>query len=214
MIRLYDDALSGNCYKVRLLLSALGLAYERYPIELYPAREHKSEAFLRINPLGELPVLDDDGLILSESQAILVYLAEKYDASAQWWLAGDPAQRARILQWLSFAERLNSSVGQARLHEAMFYPGDIDALRREAHRLFRVLDEHIWFAEAAGDQFLASRTLPTLADLACFPFVMLSEEGGISRLAYPAIRRWADRVKRMPNFVAMPGIFDAGAALV
>jgi len=214
MIRLYDDALSGNCYKVRLLLSALGLGYDRHPIELYPAREHKSDAFLRINPLGELPVLDVDGLILSGSQAILVYLAEKYDASAQWWPAGDPALRARILQWLGFAERLNATVGQARLHEAMFYPGDINALRHEAHRLFRVLDEHIWFAEAAGDKFLASRTLPTVADIACFPFVMLSEEGGISRLAYPAIRRWTDRVKRMANFVAMPGIFDAGAALV
>ena len=75
---------------------------------------------------------------------------------------------------------------------------------------FRVLDEHLWFAEQQGQGWLCSPDHPTIADLACFPYVMLSEEGGISRLPYPAIRRWTDRVKRIPGFTTMAGVFGAG----
>ena len=209
MIRLYDYELSGNCYKVRLLLAILGLSFERVPLDFYPGREHKQPWFLAINPLGELPVIDDAGLILRDAQAILVYLASRYDPAGQWY-PRDPIALGHVSMWLGFADSLTRSAGAARLHDTMFYDVDIDKCRSNAHALFRVLDEHLWFAEQAGQDWLCASAHPTIADLACFPYVMLSEEGGISRLPYPAIRRWTDRVKRIAGFTPMSGIFPAG----
>ena len=86
MIRLYDYELSGNCYKLRLLMHWLGLACERIPVDFHPGRAHKSETFLHtVNPLGQLPVLDDDGFVLRDAQACLVYLASRYDAGGHWY---------------------------------------------------------------------------------------------------------------------------------
>lgn len=209
MIRLYDYELSGNCYKVRLLLGILGLSFERVPLDFYPEREHKQSWFLAINPLGELPVIDDTGLILRDAQAILVYLASRYDPAGQWY-PRDPIALGHVSMWLGFADSLTRSAGAARLHDTMFYDVDVDKCRSNAHALFRVLDEHLWFAEQAGQDWLCASAHPTVADLACFPYVMLSEEGGISRLPYPAIRRWTDRVKRIAGFTPMSGVFPAG----
>jgi glutathione S-transferase len=210
LIKLYDYELSGNCYKVRLLLQLLGLSFERIELDFYPGREHKSEWFRALNPLGELPVLDDAGFVLRDAQAILVYLAAGYDPAGRWYPRDDAAVLGRIAMWLGFAENLTGSAGSARLHDTLFYNVDVAAARSRAHALFRVLDEHLWFAEQEDQEWLCSREHPTIADLACFPYVMLSEEGGISRLPYPAIRRWSDRVKRIPGFIPMPGIFGAG----
>ena len=81
--------------------------------------------------------------------------------------------------------------------------------RARAHALFRVLDEHLWYGEQAGRLWVAGGPRPTVADLALFPQAMLSEEGGVSRQDYPALRRWSDRVKRIPGFTVMSGIFPA-----
>jgi glutathione S-transferase len=212
MITLYDFELSGNCYKVRLLLGILGVAYERRALDFYPGREHKQPWFLEINPLGQLPVLDDDGFVLRDAQAILVYLASQYDPSGHWYPRGDARALGRIAQWLAFADGISATAGLARLHDGLFYEADIDKCRAAAQALFRVLDEHLWFGEQEDRDWLAGADHPTIADLACFPYVMLSEEGGISRLPYPAIRRWTDRVKRIPGFTLMPGIFEAWPA--
>jgi glutathione S-transferase len=207
MVTLYDYELSGNCYKLRMFMNMLGVKYESKRIDFYPGREHKSEWFLKINPLGKLPVLQDDDLILRDAQAILVYLAARYDPSGKWYPVGDPAALGRISMWLAFADAITATASAARLHDGLFYELDVDALRASAERLFRILDEHLWFAEREGQDFVASREHPTVADVACFPYVMLSEEGGISRRDYPAIRRWCDRFKRTPGFIVMSGIF-------
>jgi len=212
VIKLYDYELSGNCYKVRLLMRLLGLPFERVELDLYPGREHKSDWFLEINPLGQLPVLDDAGFILRESQAILVYLVSRYDPAGRWYPQSDPQTLGRIVMWLGFSESLTASAGAARLHDTMFHRVDVAAARARAHSLFRVLDEHLWFSEQQGQEWLCTRDHPTIADVSCFPYVMLSEEGGISRLPYPAIRRWTDRVKLIPHFAPMTGIFPATAA--
>lgn len=206
-MRLYDYELSANCYKVRLLLGILQLPYERVELDFYPGREHKAPWFLAINPLGELPVLEDV-IVLRDSHAILVYLARKYDATGSWYPT-DAETLANITLWLGVAEKLTSTAGAARLHDTMFYDVDIDKCRRGAHQLLRLLDEQLWFAEQEGCDWLCSRGHPTIADLACFPYVMLCEEGGISRLPYPAIRRWCERLKRTAHFTTMPGIFPA-----
>jgi glutathione S-transferase len=210
MIKLYDYPLSGNCYKVRLLANLLGLSYETRLVNFYPGREHKSEWFLALNPLGQIPVLEDDGMILRDAQAILVYLASRYDRSGQWYPREDAASLGEITAWLAFADSITGTASAARLHDALFYDFDIEACRAGAHRLFRILDEHLWFCEQRGQNWLVGRPHPTIADIACFPYVMLSEEGGVSRQDYPAIRRWADRLKQLPNFITMPGIFPAG----
>lgn len=212
MITLYDYELSGNCYKIRLLMSILGLDYTVVPVDFYPGREHKSDWFLAINPLGQLPVIDDDGFVLRDAQAILVYLAAKYDAGNTWYPRDNAGLLGEIGQWLAFADSITATASAARLHDALFYDLDAEVARAGAHRLFRILDEHLWFGEQEGRDWLCSAAHPTVADIACFPYVMLSEEGGISRQDYPAIRRWCDRVKRVKGFTVMSGIFPAGPA--
>ena len=211
MIKLYDYELSGNCYKLRLLLNFLKVEYERVPVDFYPGREHKSDWFFQINPLGQLPALDHDGFVLRDAQAILAYLAAKFDSSHKWYPTDDAEILGKINMWLSFADAITATASAARLHDGLFYHLDIDAARENAHSLFRVLDEHLWFAEEQQQAWICTDNHPTIADIACFPYIMLSEEGGISRLAYPAICRWTDRFREMPDFVAMSGIFEPGS---
>jgi glutathione S-transferase len=210
-IKLYDYVLSVNCYKQRLMMSILDVPYQSVPVDFYPGWEHKGEAFRKINPLGHIPVIDDDGYVLRDAHAILVYLAAKYDPTGRWYPLADPELIGEVAQWMLFAEGTTNTASAARLHVNLGYDFDIEACRSGAHRLFRVLDEHLWFREQEGGDWLCSGDHPTVADIAVFPDVILSEEGGISRLDYPAIRRWTDRVKRTPGFEPMPGIFPAGS---
>lgn len=210
MITLYDYELSGNCYKPRLLMGFLGLEYDARKVDFYPGGQHKAEEFLRINPLGQLPVIDDGGQVLRDAQAILVYLASKYDPSGRWHPLGSPERLGQVSQWLAFADMITGSAGAARLHDTLLFRHiDAEACRAEAHRLFRVLDEHLFFAEQRGRDWLCPGDHPTIADIACFPYVVLSEDGGVSRIDYPAIRRWLDRFKRIPGFTVMSGVFPA-----
>lgn len=207
MITLYDFELSGNCYKVRLLLSILGLEYKTEPVEFYPQREHKSDAFLRVNPLGQLPALSDGDFMMRDAQAILVYLASRYDAAKRWYPESSPRLVGEIQMWLSFADGLTGSISAARLHDLFFFPFDAPSCRQRAHDLLRVLDDHLWLQERAGLAFLCKTQHPTVADIACFPYVMLADEGGVSLADYPAVRRWTDSVKRISGFVVMSGVF-------
>jgi glutathione S-transferase len=213
MIALYDYELSGNCYKVRLLLSFLKIEYGTIPVEFYPGREHKSEWFLRVNPLGQLPVIEDAGFVLRDAQAILVYLASHYDQSRLWYPRSDAKLLGEIGQWLAFADGITATASAARLHDGLFYELDVMAARVGAHRLFRILDEHLWFREQEDRNWICNASHPTIADIACFPYTMLSEEGGISRQDYPSIRRWCDRCKRISGFIVMPGIFPTSPAV-
>lgn len=208
MITLYNWDLSVNCYKQRLLMSILGVEYESVPIDFYPGWEHKSAAFKEINPLGHIPVIVDDGYMLRDAHAILVYLAAAYDTSGRWYPTDDPQLLGETAQWMLFAEATTNTASAARLHVTLGYDFDLTACQAGAHRLFRVLDEHLWFREREDLDWLTSSPHPTIADLAAFPDVMLSEEGGISRMDYPAVQRWTDRVRRIPGWVAMPGMFS------
>lgn len=211
-MKLYDYELSGNCYKVRMFLNILGFEYETQTVDFYPGLEHKSAKFLDLNPLGQLPVIEDGGKVLRDAQAILTYLAIKYDSTGKWFPVSEPDRLGEVAQWLAFADGITGTASAARLHDGLFYELDVEAARAGAHRLFRILDEHLWFAEQAGNDWIVPGGHPTIADIACFPYVMLSEEGGISRQDYPAIRRWCDRVKRTPGFVGMSGVFTTSHA--
>jgi glutathione S-transferase len=212
MITLYDFELSGNCYKLRLLMSILGVPYDIVPVDFFPGRQHKEDWFLRLNPFGQLPVLKDGDLVLSDSGAILAYLAKKYDPSGLWF-PDDPAVLAQVLRWHAVADDITTTSSAARLALGYDYDFDVAAAQEGAHRIFRIMDEHLWFGERQGRDWLCDPAHPTTADIACFPYVMLSEEGGINRQDYPALRRWTDRVRRIPRFIVMSGIFPAGRAL-
>jgi glutathione S-transferase len=208
MLTLYDFEMSGNCYKARLLLQLLDVPHRLHAIDFYPGREHKGPALLRLNPLGELPVLEDDGLVLYDSGAILVYLASRYDQGGSWYPRMAADALARVTLWLLFADALSRAVSAARAHDGMFYDGDVEACRASAHQRFRILDRQLWFSERTSPGWLCGGEHPTIADIACFPYVMLSEEAGIARRDYPALRRWTDRLRELPRFIPMVGIFQ------
>lgn len=206
MITLYDYAVSGNCFKVRLLLNWLGLAHEVKLVDFYPGFEHRSDAFLAINPLGQIPVLEDDGETIRDAQAILVHLAAKYDAGGHWYPLDVPQRLGRIQSWLAFADAITATISAARLHDAMFFDLDVTKARAGGHRLLRVLDEHLWFAEREGQDWLCPGARPTVADIACFPYVALCEEGGVSQADYPTVIRWMERFMRLEGFQPMAGM--------
>lgn len=206
IMKLYDYELSGNCYKVRLLLHFLRVPCERISVDFFPGKEHKGEAFLRdINPLGQLPVIDDAGFLLRDAQAILTYLASKYDDSGQWY-PDSPQLRGQIQIWLGVAEDITRTASAARLHDALGYSHiDVAACRDGARSVFRVLDNHLAERQMLGAQWLVGDT-PTIADIACFPYVALSAEGGISLTEFPAIRQWAWAFRSRKGFIGMAGI--------
>lgn len=203
-IRLYDYSLSGSCYKVRLMLGFLGLDYETQQVDFYPGREHKSLDFLDINPLGQIPVLEDGDLRLRDAQAIIAYLASKYDPTGQW-LPRDPAAFGQVMMWLSFAGGELMAASAARLHDALGYSLDITAARANAHAAFRILDDHLTQRELAGKTWIVGDQ-PTIADIACFPYTALSGDGGIGHEDYPALRNWMRAFRRLPKFKAISGV--------
>src|SRR6202035_3738929 len=106
-------------------MSFLHIPYKTVPIDFYPGREHKAEWFLKINPLGQLPVIDDDGFVLRDAQAILAYLADKYDPSGLWHPRANPQIAGKVAEWLAFADGITATASAARLHDGMFYDFDI-----------------------------------------------------------------------------------------
>ena len=106
---LYDYILSPSCYKVRLLASLLGVELELRPVDFHPGREHKGDALLALNPAGSIPILVDGNLVLTESAAMLAYLAAQH--GPQWLAKDDPHAVASQQQWLSFSHRLTAALG-------------------------------------------------------------------------------------------------------
>ncbi len=205
MPKLYDYVLSGSCYKVRLLLKMLDIAHETQAVDFFPGREHKRPEFLALNPLGQLPVLEDDGLVLRDAQAILCHLANKHDTSGNW-LPRDERFGA-VMMWLSFAGGELMAISGARMIAMLNYPGDLAALQAKARTTLRLLDDHLADRAQAGGLWLVGPT-PTIADIATFPYVALSHDAGIGHEDYPAINLWQRRVRRLPGFVGMPGVPD------
>lgn len=198
MIQLYDFVLSGNCHKVRLLLSMLKLDYELIPVNL-KAGEHKTEQFLQFNLCGQVPVLRDGNVTIRDSQAILVYLARRY--GGEDWLPLDPEAIAKIMQWLSFAaNEIANSLAAARRYFLFKGQLDLDLTQQKAHQVLQILDRHL-----TNNQWLEC-SHPTIADLACFPYVGLAADAKVALDNYPHVIAWCDRIKQLPGYVSMPGL--------
>ncbi|AJW46699.1 MULTISPECIES: glutathione S-transferase family protein [Ralstonia] len=194
-IKLYRHALSGHCHRVELLLKLLELPYERIDIDLR-AREHKTPAFLQLNRFGQVPVIDDGGTVIADSNAILVYLAKRYDDGR--WLPADPVGAAQVQRWFSVAAGpLATGPAGARRATVFGAPLDAQALIAQSHALLAIFDE-----ELAEHDYLLGPT-PTLADIACYSYIAHAPEGNVSLDSYAHVRAWLSRIEQWPNFVAM-----------
>lgn len=196
-LRLYDLDRSGNCYKVRLLLSMLGLEYERVSVDS-TAGETQTPEFKRLNPRGQIPVLVDGETLIWDSMAILVYLARRYGGTQ--WLPDDALGEARVMQWLAVSENeLLYGLARARVTVLFRRPFDLQQCHADARPGLEAMEsrlaEHAWLA--------AER--PTIADLACYPYVSLAGEGEFSLQPYAAVRAWLERVQGLPGWVPMQG---------
>lgn len=195
-MKLYDVDASGNCYKVRLLASLANIELERVPVDLQNG-EHKQPAFSRLNPLGQVPVLEDGSQVIRDSQAILVYLAGLYGGLA-WWPAHAEGQ-AEIMQWLSFAaNEVDHSLCAARLVEKFGADLDQSAALAKAPGVLTLLDQHL----EQHDWLALGR--PTIADCAVYPYVVLAPEGGVDLTPYTHISRWMTRIEALPGFLPKP----------
>ncbi|OGA38773.1 MAG: hypothetical protein A3G24_16740 [Betaproteobacteria bacterium RIFCSPLOWO2_12_FULL_62_13] len=210
MLKLYNRERSGNCYKVRLMLSLLGLTYEKIPVHRAgKGRNILPPDFEKLNPLRQIPVLIADGRPYWGTVAILVFLARKYRGKA--WLPLDAEGEAEVTQWLSLAQNeIFYGLGRARSMRGGRWHGF--GTLEEAHTIARGalralegrLNEHDWLALGR----------PTIADIACYSYTVFAPEGGISLKPYPAVRKWLKRVESLPGYLLTPPYDGAGGPLV
>lgn len=197
-MKLYDFELSGNAYRIRLMLALLGLDYEPVPLKLMQG-EQREPAFLKLNPRGQVPTLDDDGTVVWDSLAILVYLARKY--GGEKWLPLDAAGMAEVMQWLAVMENeVLYGLARARVICKFKRPGNLEEVQLLGRKALDVLEQRL-----AAHPWLALDRV-TIADIGCFPYVALAPEGEIPLDNYPGVRKWIERIKALPGFVGMPGI--------
>jgi glutathione S-transferase len=195
MLKLYSHELSGNCYKARLLLSLLELEYEIIPVNL-GGGEHKSPEFLKLNPFGQVPVIIDGDAIVSDSQAILVYLARRY--GGEDWLPTTSEEMSQVVRWLSVAANdIQNSIAAIRKHFLLDAPIDLKSAQKKADCFLQLIDTYL------SQRSWLECDRPTIADIACYPYIVLAPDGKISLTEYPNIMAWSDRIKRLPGYVSI-----------
>jgi glutathione S-transferase len=200
-IRLYRHPLSGHCHRVELFLTLLGLPFENVQVDLL-AGEQRSPAFLAKNPFGQVPVIEDGDVTLADSNAILVYLAKRYDPAGRW-LPAAPIAAAEVQRWLSVAAGwLDAGPATARVQVLFGRPREAKPVEL-ANRLFGILDAHL-----ASRAFLTGAA-PTIADLALYAYTSHAPEGGVSLADRRHVRAWLSRVEALPGFIGMVRSPDA-----
>lgn len=194
-IRLHGTPLSGHAHRVELMLRILDLDFEYAEAS---AAVRATPEYARLNPLRQIPVLEDGDRILADSNAILVYLAKRYDPDGPW-LLNDPVGAARMQRWLSIAAG-EVTYGPATARMALLWnmPGDPVRAKVIAERLLAFMEQHL------EDATYLAADHPTIADLACYSYVAHAPEGAIPLEPYPAVRAWLARVEAQPWFKPMP----------
>lgn len=198
MITFYGMSDSGNCYKLQLLMSNLGREYAWEEIDVLRG-ENLSPEFLALNDRGKVPVMKlEDGRTMSESNAILNYLAEGSEL-----LPTDPWDRAKTLQWMFFEQYSHEPCIAVARFIRKFLPPDhprrasLDALVASGNEALAAMERHLarlaWFG---GERY-------TIADIALFAYTHVAEDGGFDLGAYPHVERWIKRVQAQPGFVPM-----------
>jgi glutathione S-transferase len=192
-MKLYSHSLSGHAHRAVLFLSLLGEPFELIEVDL-KSGAHKKPEFLALNPFGQVPVLDDDGIVVSDSNAILVYLAKRFGRTD--WLPEDSKAAAQVQRWLSVAAgEVAYGPAAARLitvFGAKYNPEDVIG---RAHVLLKRLETHLTDADwlVGGG--------PTIADVALYSYVARAPEGNVDLSGYPRVNAFLRRVEALPGFV-------------
>nr|WP_178125915.1 glutathione S-transferase [Pseudomonas sp. Fl5BN2] len=195
-IKFYNFPRSGHAHRVELMLSLLDLPTETIFVDLVTGA-HKQADFLALNPFGQVPVIDDQGVVVADSNAILVYLAQRYGRGR--WLPTDPVGAAQVQRWLSVAAGpIAFGPAAARLITVFGAPFNAEEVIARSHALLKVMDQ-----ELAGRPFLVGQQ-PTIADIAGYSYIAHAPEGNVSLADYPHVRAWLERIEALPGFVPMP----------
>lgn len=192
-MKLYYHPISGHAHRARLFLSLIGAPFEIVDVDLAKG-EHKSAEYLAKNRFGQVPVLEDDGHFISDSNAILVYVAKKFGKTD--WLPEDPLGAARVQRWLSVAAgQIAFGPGAARLisiFKADYRPEEVIG---RAHAVLKLID-----AELDGHDWIAADHA-TIADVALYSYIARAPEGNVDLADYSNVRAWLERIEALPGFV-------------
>lgn len=194
-IRIHGFPLSGHSHRVELFASLAGIAHEMITVDL-AGGEHKQPPFLAMNPAGQVPVIEDGSNVISDSNAILVYLARKYAPS---WLPSDALKESEVQKFLTLAAgEIAFGPAAARLINVFNAPLDADSCATVAARVLGKIDAHM-----DGRSFLVGDT-PTIADVAVYSYVAHAPEGGVSLEPYPNVRALLANIEGLKGFKPMP----------
>jgi glutathione S-transferase len=199
-IVLHEFARSGNCYKIRLLLAQLGLTYARREYDILEGETRTPDFLQNVNANGRIPVLEIDGEMLAESNAVLWYLAEDTGL-----LPADKLGRAQVLQWMFF-EQYSHEPNIATARYWLTYGGGLAKMSdwqkatlslktEQGHAALAVMEQHL----AAHDWFAGG--VYSIADIALYAYTHVAGDGGFELARFPAIGRWMDRVVAQPGYV-------------
>ena len=195
-MKIHHVPLSGHAHRAVLFASLLGLKPELVEVDL-AGGANKQPEFLALNPFGQVPVLEDDGVVVTDSNAILVYLAKKTGRTD--WLPEDPAGAAAVQRWLSVAAgELAYGPCAARLITVFGADFNAEEVIARAHVLLARLERHL-----SGRQWLAADH-PTIADVALYSYLARAPEGNVDLSAYEQVRAFLARIEALPGFVAIP----------
>lgn len=192
-MKLYCSPKSGHSHRARLFLALIGVDVELVEVNM-AAREHKSDAFVSMNRFGQVPVLVDDKTVVSDSNAIMIYLARKFDRTD--WYPLDAMGSAAVQRWLSVAAgQLLQGPASARLATLFGAQIEPQVAIDKAHALFAIMEQELavtgWIA---GDE-------PTIADIALYSYTARAPEGNVDLSVYTNIREWIGRIEGLPGFV-------------
>lgn len=194
-IQIHSFPLSGHSHRVRLFANLAGIKHDVIDVDL-AGGEHKREPFLALNPAGQVPVLQDGDVVVSDSNAILVYLARKYAPS---YLPSDPVGEAEVQKFLTLAAgEIAFGPAAARLINVFNAPLNMDFTHATAANVLKKLDDHL-----EGRDWLVGDA-PTIADVAIYSYTAHAPEGGISLEPYANVRRLLANVEALDGFVPMP----------
>lgn len=195
-MKLYHLPLSGHAHRAVLFLSLLGQKAELIEVDLANG-EHRTAEYLKLNAFGQVPVLDDDGFVVNDSNAILVYLATKL--GREDWLPGDLETIARIQKWLSVAAgEIAYGPCAARLITVFGADFRAEEVIARAHRILKLIELEL------GQHSFIVGDKPTIADVALYSYIAGAPEGNVDLMPYANVRQWLAQIEALPGFVEFP----------
>lgn len=193
-MKLYWFPLSGHSHRAQLFLSLIGAKFDLVEVDLF-RRAQKEPDFLKLNPFGQVPVLDDDGVVVCDSNSIMVYVAKKLGKTD--WLPEDASGAARVQRWLSVAAgQIASGPAAARLITVFKAPLVAEEVIKRAHAILALIE-----AELSARNWIVGGSHPTIADVALYSYIARAPEGNVDLSIYPAILGWLSRIEALPGFV-------------